>query len=98
MVRLCLWESHKDPDNFPEPFAFKPERFLDTSFSLDEYAPFGLDHHRCPVGDMSLKMGMLLLNVLAKNYSLESFGDGPPFRAHSHWEAAREFTVRLIPT
>jgi cytochrome P450 len=98
MVRMCLWESHKDSDKFPEPFSFRPERFLDNSFSLDEYAPFGLGHHRCPIAQMSMQMSRILMNELATNYTVEPFGDGPPYRRLTHWEPAREFTVKLAPT
>ena len=48
VVRLCLWESHKSPESFADPFAFNPERFMEKSFNNDQYAPFGLGEHRCP--------------------------------------------------
>jgi cytochrome P450 len=56
MVRLCLLEAHKNPDVFSDPFIFNPQRFLDKHFSLDEYAPFGLGSHRCPLGGVSIQI------------------------------------------
>jgi hypothetical protein len=46
---------------------------------------------------MSLELSMLLVKRLASDYTVEPFGDGPPRRAQSHWEPAREFTVKLTP-
>jgi cytochrome P450 len=62
LVRLCLWESHKDPQVFPDPFTFNPQRFLDNQFSLDEYAPFGVGSHRCPMGGLAIQISRLFLH------------------------------------
>ncbi len=53
VVRVCLWEGHKDEASFPDPFAFRPERFLEQDFSLDQFAPFGLDKRRCIGADLT---------------------------------------------
>ena len=53
-VRVCMWESHKDPAIFPDPFRFDPGRFLARSYSIEEFAPFGLDRKRCIGGDLVL--------------------------------------------
>jgi cytochrome P450 len=36
-----------DPDLFPAPHEFRPERFLDRTFSVGEFMPFGGGHRRC---------------------------------------------------
>lgn len=38
---------HSDPQAWPEPSRFIPDRFLDRSYSPFEYAPFGGGHRRC---------------------------------------------------
>jgi cytochrome P450 len=96
-VRLCLWESHKAPEAFADPFAFKPERFLNREVTPDQYSPFGLDHHICPLAEVSTQLSILFVQTLAAQYSLEAFGDGDAVRGRYHWEPAREFTVRLRP-
>ena len=96
-VRLCMWESHKAPEAFAEPFAFKPERFLNREVTPDHYSPFGLDHHICPLAEVSTQLSTLFVQTLAAQYSLEAVGDGDAVRGRYHWEPAREFTVRLHP-
>jgi len=96
-VRICLWEAHKNPDTFPEPFTFQPDRFLAKNFSLKEYAPFGIGHHRCPLAQISLRMSMIVLKTLAIGYRIEAIGDGPDYRESTHWEPAKSFTVKLMP-
>lgn len=95
-VRLCLWESHHSEEVFEKPFDFNPERFLKSTYAGDKYSPFGLDHHRCPLGDVVVRLGILFLRNLASNYRLESFGDGLPIRGAYHWEPAMDFGVRLL--
>lgn len=94
-VRLCLWESHHSTESFEEPFDFNPERFLRSTFGRNQYAPFGLDHHRCPLGEIAIRLGVVFLRKLAANYRLESLGDGLPIRGAYHWEPAVDFGVRL---
>ena len=38
---------HRRPDLYPEPEAFRPERFLERKFSPAELLPFGGGHRRC---------------------------------------------------
>lgn len=97
LIRLCIWESHKNPDNFPEPFQFKPERFLENNFSQKEYAPFGMGHHRCPLAQTSIRMCMIVVKVLAQHYRIKPYNVGPAHRGPNHWEPAKDFTVRLVP-
>ncbi len=38
---------HTDPEVFPDPGSFRPERFLDRKYSPSEYIPFGGGVRRC---------------------------------------------------
>lgn len=38
---------HRNPELYPEPMTFRPERFLERSFSPFEYIPFGGGTRRC---------------------------------------------------
>ncbi|HSO39831.1 MAG TPA: cytochrome P450 [Labilithrix sp.] len=39
--------AHYDPLRFPEPAAFRPERFLERTYGPTDYLPFGGGHRRC---------------------------------------------------
>jgi cytochrome P450 len=43
MVRVCMWESHKDGDAFPDPFHFDPGRFVSSKHSVNQFSPFGIE-------------------------------------------------------
>lgn len=96
-VRVCLWESHKSPDAFPEPFRFDPARFLGREPTGDQFAPFGLDHHQCPLGGIAIDASMIFLRALARGYRPAPIADGLPVRGAYHWEPASQFGVRLEP-
>jgi cytochrome P450 len=94
-VRLCLWEAHHSAEIFKRPFEFNPDRFLQTTYGGDKYSPFGLDHHLCPIGDISMRLAIIFLRQLSADYHLETLGDGLPIRGAYHWEPAVDFGVRL---
>jgi cytochrome P450 len=94
-VRLCLWESHKLPESFEQPFSFKPERFIAKAVGKDQFSPFGLQHHSCPFADISIRLSSIFIEVLAAKYSVIPVADGPPVRGQFHWQPASRFSVRL---
>jgi cytochrome P450 len=70
-VALATTVLHARPELYPEPKAFRPERFLERKFGPFEYAPFGGGARRC-VGaafagyEMKVVLGTLLANVRFK--------------------------------
>lgn len=46
-VAASIHLTHYRPDLYPEPLAFRPERFEDRKYSPFEYLPFGGGHRRC---------------------------------------------------
>ncbi|MFM8571411.1 MAG: cytochrome P450 [Pirellula sp.] len=59
--------AHYRPETYPEPDTFRPERFLERSFSPFEYMPFGGGHRRC-IGaafasyEIAIVLGTILSN------------------------------------
>jgi cytochrome P450 len=94
-VRLCLWESHKSEQVFPGPFQFDPQRFLSGNISKDQFSPFGLDHHHCPMSGSAIAMSEIFIRVLAREYTVDTVGDGAAARGAYHWEPAATFGVQL---
>ena len=93
LLRVCLWEGHKDPKVFPDPLRFDPERFVGRTFTIEEYAPFGLDKKRCIASDLVVTLSTMFVETLLEQFVVTSASDGPPeFGAH-HWEPNRDFSV-----
>jgi cytochrome P450 len=44
---------HYDPAIFPQPDQFRPERFIERTFSKTEFMPFGSGHRRCLGGALA---------------------------------------------
>jgi cytochrome P450 len=66
-VAAAVAAVHLDPDIYPEPDAFRPERFLERKFSPFEFLPFGGGHRRCLGAafasyEMRIVLGSMLRN------------------------------------
>ena len=59
---------HARPDLYPEPEAFRPERFLERKFAPHEYLPFGGGARRCIGAAFALyEMKVVLGTLLARH-------------------------------
>lgn len=100
LLRVCVWESHRDPAVFDAPEEFNPDRFLGRTFSATEYAPFGLGKHSCngiALTNMICKTG---LETLVQSYDLSIVGAEPitrEWRHWIHWHPSKNYRVRLTP-
>jgi len=63
--------AHYNKDTYPEPERFRPERFLERSFSPFEYMPFGGGSRRCiGAAFASFEMAVILGTIL-KRYQFQ---------------------------
>jgi cytochrome P450 len=95
LIRLCLWESHHDPQTFPDPHAFDSGRFTNETPTRSQFAPFGVDNHQCPFGDPVIRIGTIFVRAMASRFDLTPIAEGPPVRGGYHWEPAPHFSVQL---
>jgi cytochrome P450 len=65
---------------FPDPLRFRPERFLDTSFSAWQFMPFGGGHRRFLGAAFAEAELSVALGAIAGEWEL-ALADGPPERA-----------------
>jgi cytochrome P450 len=95
VVRVCLWEGHKDEASFADPFAFRPERFLERDFGLDQFAPFGLDKRRCIGADLTMALTSIFVAEFCRRFSCTLIADAPPVFGTYHWEPGTDSLISL---
>ena len=68
VIGVALPALHADPQVWPDPGRFDPERFVARRPSPTEYSPFGYGHRRCPGSsfaalELAIVLGTILTNV-----------------------------------
>ncbi|HTU57774.1 MAG TPA: cytochrome P450, partial [Polyangiales bacterium] len=70
-VMVLIEALHHDPELYPEPARFRPERFLERKFATYEYVPFGGGVRRCLGAAFSDYETKILLATLLRGVKLE---------------------------
>ena len=66
-VTPAIWLTHTRPDVYPDPFAFKPERFLEDAPDTYSWIPFGGSVRRCIGATFAeFEMRVVLREVLTR--------------------------------
>jgi len=74
LVAPCILLVHRRPDVYPQPEAFRPERFLGAAPGTYSWIPFGGGVRRC-LGAAFAQMEMqVVLQTIAESVSLEAAG------------------------
>lgn len=95
MIRIAVWEAHKDPNTFEDPFAFKPMRFVGTKVTNDQYSPLGIGKHHCLGADWVIGLSAMLVDVAADAYRWRLLGDAAPKRGRFHFEPSESLSVEF---
>jgi cytochrome P450 len=76
-IAPCIWLTHRRADVYPDPGAFKPERFVDQGPETYSWLPFGGGTRRC-IGAAFAQMEMsVVLKTVAERTSLRPADPAP---------------------
>ncbi len=89
-VAPCIWLAHRDPRTFPDPDAFRPERWLGAPAARPGFIPWGGGTRRCAGAGLAAMELREVLRVVARRVELAPAGRGAD-------EAARRRSVTLAP-
>lgn len=76
-VAVCTAVLHMDPDIYPEPERFRPERFLERQYNGFEFTPFGGGHKLCVGNQFVILQVKTMLAVLLSRGRFTSLDRGP---------------------
>jgi cytochrome P450 len=69
-VAPSMFLAHHRPDVYPEPGRFRPDRYLERTYSPWEFLPFGGGNRRC-IGDVAaLRQMVVVLSALLRGLDL----------------------------
>ena len=73
LVDLQIYTLHFNPDVFPDPFAFKPERWLTnpTPEMQRDWIPFGLGSRQCIARNLATQELFLAVRAIARERVLD---------------------------
>nr|AIM45245.1 flavonoid 3' hydroxylase-like protein [Fagopyrum tataricum] len=72
------WALHRNPEVWPEPLEFRPERFEGVEGNRDgfKFMPFGVGRRACPGANLGVKMVALTLATMIQGFEWENVEAG----------------------
>ncbi len=70
--------AHQKTENHPDPWTFRPERFLEGNPPTNTWIPFGGGVRRCIGAGFSLMEGVAVLREVFRRFDVTAVGDDEP--------------------
>jgi cytochrome P450 family 135 len=77
MVAPCIYLVHRRADLYPDPYRFRPERFLESAPETYAWLPFGGGMRRCIGASFAVLEMSTILQTVARELRLAPAGGGP---------------------
>jgi cytochrome P450 len=92
-----IYLTHRNPNVYPEPESFRPERFLEQAADTYSWIPFGGGIRRCLGASFALYELKIVIPTIIRNVTLRAVGDRPePIRRRAiTFVPARDAMVRV---
>lgn len=97
-VSASILGVHMNPEVYPEPEAFRPERFLERKYGPHEFLPFGGGHRRCIGAAFASFELRIVLGTLLRELTLELCNPHAPRAVRRNVTLAPEGGVPVIVT
>ena len=95
-VIICPWTLHRHPEFWPEPEAFRPERF--AAGTPDAWIPFGAGPRFCIGSEFAMMEAVLITAMILRRFRLEAATEGPVIPWPGITLRARDgLPLRLVP-
>ena len=89
---------HHDPAIDPDPYAFRPERFLDESPGTYTWLPFGGGIRRCLGAALAMAEQRVVLEAMARRLDLEAPDPEPEHAVHRNVTMIPSGGARVVVT
>jgi cytochrome P450 len=97
LLRVCVWEGHRDPASFRNPNDFDPDRLLADNYARPSYAPFGASRIWCMGEHFTEVLAETVVTELAR-VDWDIVSDGPPELGTFHWQPSSGMRISLAPS
>lgn len=87
---------HHDPNLYPEPDTYRPERFLERKYGIFEYLPFGGGHRRCLGAGLAEYTMRIAVAEIALNWDFEPAGTDRAMRVNVANAPEKGIPIRIV--
>jgi cytochrome P450 len=97
-VTISPWILHRNPENFPDPLAFDPDRFgaeRRDEIKRNTYLPFGLGQRVCAGNHFAMLETAIIISLIASDLDLEFASDTPAIDAPVTLRFTEPLTARV---